>query len=147
MMLANLNPDTGHMKYCPVFLTFCADMRRARRLTEKHGYEFVNNNMDTFLNATVDASLAMQCFITAAEAVGLGCAPISQVRNRMQDFCDALDIPEGVFPIAGLTLGWPDWKGRMNARLPMEAVIHREKYEHYILQWLRQTNRGNNIKV
>tara|TARA_Y100001934_G_scaffold198434_1_gene233873 strand:- start:141 stop:974 length:834 start_codon:yes stop_codon:yes gene_type:complete len=129
MKLADLNPDTGHMKYCPVFLTFCADMRRAKRLTEKHGFAFANNNMDTFLNATVDAALAMQCFITAAEAAGLGCAPISQVRNRMLDFCDALDIPEGVFPIAGLTLGWPDWEGRMNARLPMEAVIHREKYD------------------
>ena len=136
MKLADLNPDTGHMKYCPVFLTFCADMRRAKRLTEKHGYAFANNNMDTFLNATVDAALAMQCFITAAEAAGLGCAPISQVRNRMQDFCDALDIPEGVFPIAGLTLGWPDWEGRMNARLPMEAVIHREKYDDSDLESL-----------
>ena len=136
MKLADLNPDTGHMKYCPVFLTFCADMRRAKRLTKKHGYAFANNNMDTFLNATVDAALAMQCFITAAEAAGLGCAPISQVRNRMQDFCDALDIPEGVFPIAGLTLGWPDWEGRMNARLPMEAVIHREKYDDSDLESL-----------
>ena len=136
MKLADLNPDTGHMKYCPVFLTFCADMRRAKRLTKKHGYAFANNNMDTFLNATIDAALAMQCFITAAEAAGLGCAPISQVRNRMQDFCDALDIPEGVFPIAGLTLGWPDWEGRMNARLPMEAVIHREKYDDSDLELL-----------
>jgi len=129
MKLADLNPDTGHMKFCPVFLTFCADMRRARRLTEKHGYEFDNNNMDTFLNATVDAALAMQCFITAAEAAGLGCAPISQVRNRMRDFCDTLDIPDGVFPVAGLTVGWPAWEGRMNPRLPADVVIHREKYD------------------
>ena len=136
MKLADLNPDTGHMKYCPVFLTFCADMRRARRLTEKHGYAFANNNMDTFLNATVDAALAMQCFITAAEAAGLGCAPISQVRNRMREFCDALDIPEGVFPIAGLTVGWPAWEGRMNARLPMEAVVHRETYDDGALEEL-----------
>lgn len=129
MKLADLNPDTGHMQYCPVFLTFCADMRRAKRLTERHGYEYASNNMDTFLNATVDAALAMQCFITAAEAAGLGCAPISQVRNRMAEFCAALSIPEGVFPIAGLTLGWPAWEGRMNARLPQEVVIHREKYD------------------
>ena len=129
MKLADLNPDTGHMQYCPVFLTFCADMRRAKRLTERHGYPFANNNMDTFLNATVDAALAMQCFVTAAEAAGLGCAPISQVRNRMAEFCAALSIPDGVFPIAGLTLGWPAWEGRMNARLPQSAVIHREKYD------------------
>tara|TARA_R110000868_G_scaffold21533_3_gene89139 strand:+ start:1351 stop:2184 length:834 start_codon:yes stop_codon:yes gene_type:complete len=129
MKLADLNPDTGHMQYCPVFLTFCADMRRAKRLTERHGYAYASNNMDTFLNATVDAALAMQCFITAAEAAGLGCAPISQVRNRMAEFCAALSIPDGVFPIAGLTLGWPAWEGRMNARLPQAAVIHRERYD------------------
>ncbi|CAN0546605.1 unnamed protein product, partial [Laminaria digitata] len=98
MKLADLNPDTGHMKYCPVFITFCADMRRAKRLTERYGFDYASNNMDTFLNATVDAALAMQCFITAAENMGLGCAPISQVRNRMSEFCAALDIPEGVFP-------------------------------------------------
>jgi nitroreductase len=129
MQLADLNPDTGHMNYCPVFITFCADMRRAKRLTERHGFDYASNNMDTFLNATVDAALAMQCFITAAETMGLGCAPISQVRNRMAEFCAALDIPEGVFPIAGLTLGWPAWEGRMNARLPQAAVVHREKYD------------------
>jgi FMN reductase [NAD(P)H] len=130
MKLADLNPDTGHMQYCPVFLTFCADMRRAKRLTERHGYDYASNNMDTFLNATVDAAMAMQCFITAAEAAGLGCAPISQVRNRMDAFCAALAIPDGVFP------GWPAWDGRMNARLPQGAVIHREKYDDTALDAL-----------
>ena len=129
MQLADLTPDPGHMHYCPVFVTFCADMRRAQRLTRRNGFDYASNNMDTFLNATVDAALAMQCFITAAENMGLGCAPISQVRNRMEEFCVALDIPEGVFPIAGLTLGWPAWEGRMNARLPQAAVVHREKYD------------------
>lgn len=129
MKLADLNPDTGHMKYCPVFLTFCADIRRAQRVVEKRGHDYASNNMDTFLNATVDAALAMQCFITAAEASGLGCAPISQVRNRMAEFCAALDLPPGVFPIAGLTLGWPAWEGRMNVRLPRNLVVHRERYD------------------
>ncbi len=129
MALADLVPDTGHMKYCPVFLTFCADIRRARRIADMRGHGFANNNMDTFLNAVVDAALAMQCFITAAESAGLGCAPISQVRNRMQEFCDALKLPPGVFPIAGLTVGWPAWEGRKNARLPASVVVHRETYD------------------
>tara|TARA_R110000787_G_scaffold62806_1_gene141795 strand:- start:791 stop:1603 length:813 start_codon:yes stop_codon:yes gene_type:complete len=132
--LAELNPDTGHMRYCPVFLTFCADIRRAQRIADRHGCEYASNNMDTFLNATVDAALAMQCFITAAEAEGLGCAPISQVRNRIGEFCAALDLPPGVFPIAGLTLGWPAWEGRMNARLPPSVVIHRERYDDDALE-------------
>ena len=129
MQLAELNPDTGHMKYCPVILTFCADIRRGQRITNRHGLTFSNNNMDTFLNSVVDAALAMQCFVTAAESAGLGCAPISQVRNRMREFCDILEIPKGVFPIAGMTLGWPAWDGRLNPRLPMEVVVHKETYK------------------
>ena len=65
----------------PVFLMFCADSRRLRRLAEIRGHEFENDNVDTFMNACIDAALAMQSFIIAAESVGLGCCPISQVRN------------------------------------------------------------------
>ena len=129
MRLAEICPDTGHLRYCPVFLTFCADMRRMQRIAEFRGHEFSNNSMDGFLNAVVDAAMAMQCFVTAAEAAGLGCAPISDVRNRIEEFSEALALPNGVFPVAGLTLGWPAWDGRMNARLPAEVVVHHEEYD------------------
>ena len=67
----------------PVFLMFCADSRRVRRLAEIRGHNFENDNVDTFMNSCVDAGLAMQSFILAAESAGLGCCPISQVRNKI----------------------------------------------------------------
>ncbi len=127
--LQELCPATDWLRACPIFLVFCADMRRNQRVAGFRGHGHANNNMDTLLNAIVDAALALQCFITAAESAGLGCAPISEVRNRIAELSDVLGLPDGVFPISGLTAGWPALPGYVNQRLPPEVVIHRERYD------------------
>lgn len=132
--LAQLCPGNGHVRYCPAFVTFCADNRRMRRIAEMRGYSFAGDGMDGFFNAVVDAAVAMQCFIAAAEAAGLGCAPTSEVRDRIAEFSAALSLPRGVFPVAGVTLGWPAWEGRISARLPPEVVVHRERYDDACLE-------------
>tara|TARA_Y100000588_G_scaffold394253_1_gene513744 strand:- start:2917 stop:3732 length:816 start_codon:yes stop_codon:yes gene_type:complete len=118
----------------PVFLMFCADSRRQRRLAEFRGHDFENDNVDTFMNSCIDAALAMQSFIIAAESVGLGCCPISQVRNKIDEWCDVLGLPEGVFPISGLCVGWPSTNGFISMRLPPSVVVHRDKYDDSKLQ-------------
>lgn len=118
----------------PVFLAFLGDVRRIRRLAEMRGHDYQNNNADTFMNACVDAALAMQNFIVAAESAGLGTCPISMIRNRIDAFADIVDLPDGVFPIAGLTLGWPDWEGIRSVRLPQSIVVHRETYDDSALE-------------
>lgn len=132
--LAPLCPETGWLETCPVLLVFCADMRRAQRLAEFRNHAHENNNMDTFLNAVVDSAMAMQCFISGAESMGLGCAAISEVRNKIEDVSDALGLPNGVFPIAGLTAGWPSQPGFVNQRLPQSVVVHRDRYDETALE-------------
>ena len=113
----------------PVFLMFCADVRRIRRLAKIRGHDYRNDIADTFMNACIDAALAMQSFILAAESVGLGCCPISQVRNRIELMCELLGLPEGVFPISGLCVGWPSAPGFISMRLPPSVDVHRDKYD------------------
>ena len=113
----------------PVLLIWCADMRRGQRLCALHGMEHANNNLDTFLNTAVDGALAMGHFIAAAEAVGLGTCPISYVRNHVEKLAPLLGLPHGVFPLAGLTLGWPDGRRPTAMRLPPGVVVHRERYD------------------
>lgn len=129
-----LCPSTDWLVTCPIFLVFCADMRRNQLVGEFRGYNHENNNLDTFLNATVDAALAMQCFITAAESTGLGCAPISEVRNRIDEVSKVLGLPKGVFPVSGLTAGWPAQTGYVNQRLPKSVVVHRNRYNEASLE-------------
>jgi nitroreductase/FMN reductase [NAD(P)H] len=114
----------------PVFLLFCGDIRRARRLCTIHGRDHVNDNVDTFINATADASLALGFMVLAAEAAGLGTCPISYVRNHVEKIGPMCGLPEGVFPVAGLTLGFPEGnRNWLSPRLPQHLVAHRERYD------------------
>ena len=113
----------------PVFLVWCGDMRRGQRLCAMHGMPHANNNLDTFLNTAVDCSLAMGQFMAAADAVGLGTCPISYVRSHIERVAPLLGLPPGVYPLAGLTVGWPAFRRPVSMRLPPSVVVHRERYD------------------
>jgi FMN reductase [NAD(P)H] len=117
------------IKDAPVFLLFCGDMRRGHRICEFHRREHANNNLDTFLNTAVDASLAMGACIAAADAAGLGTCPISYVRSHIEKVGPLFGLPKGVYPVAGLTLGWPEQRNAPSVRLPQRVVVHRERYD------------------
>ena len=126
--VSELVPSMPWVRNAPVIGIFLGDVRRIRRLAEIRGHTYQNNNADTFMNATVDAALAMQCFITAADYLGLGTCPISYVRNRIDDLAEILDLPDGVFPISGLCVGYPDDAGYVSMRLPQKVVVHQDLY-------------------
>jgi FMN reductase [NAD(P)H] len=113
----------------PVFLVWCGDMRRNQRLCEQHGMPHANNNLDTFLNTAVDCALAMAQFMSAADAVGLGTCPISYVRSHIERVTPLLSLPPGVYPVSGLTVGWPVFRRPVSMRLPPSVVVHRERYD------------------
>ena len=112
----------------PVFLLFLADIRRNINVTNDKGYDHKNNNVDTFMNAVIDSALSMQSLICAAEASGLGVCPISMIRNIIDEIQNICQLPKGVFPIAGLALGWPDEKAPISIRMPQDIIIHNDYY-------------------
>lgn len=112
----------------PALLVFCGNNRRQRQI---HGWRqrpFVNDHLDAFFNASVDAGIALTAFVIASEAAGLGCTPISAIRNHAQEVSDLLGLPDHVFPVAGLGLGWPKWPPRVSPRLPLAATVHRNGF-------------------
>jgi FMN reductase [NAD(P)H] len=118
----------------PVFLVWCGDMRRGQRLCALHDMPHANNNMDTFLNTAVDCTLAMAQFMAAADAVGLGTCPISYVRSHIERVSPLLGLPSGVYPVAGLSVGWPVFRRPVSMRLPPAVVVHRERYDDSALE-------------
>src|SRR5580692_8373338 len=118
----------------PVFLVWCGDMRRGQRLCALHDMPHANNNLDTFLNTAVDCTLAMGQFIAAADAAGLGTCPISYVRSHIEKVTPLIGLPAGVYPVAGLTVGWPVFRRPIAMRLPPSVVVHRERYDDTALE-------------
>ena len=126
--IAELLKETRWALEAPVFLLFLADIRRNQLITAYKGYEYKNNNMDHFMNAVIDSALSMQSLIIAAESWGLGICPISMVRNHLDQIKLICELPMGVFPIAGLSVGWPAEKKRVSPRLSKNLIFHKNKY-------------------
>ena len=112
----------------PVLLVFCGNNRRQRQLHAWRGRAFPNDHLDAFFNAAVDAGIALSAFVLAAEAAGLGCACISAIRNHAEEVSSLLGLPDHVFPVAGLGLGWPARAPYTSLRLPLSATVHRDRF-------------------
>lgn len=127
-VIADLLPDMPWVREAPVFLVFLANGRRTPRIAEMRQKPFPNHHLDMFFNATVDAALVLATFIRAADAVGLGCCPISVIRDHSAKVSALLELPERVIPIAGMTVGWPSEAGHISARLPLAATVHEDRF-------------------
>ena len=127
--IARLTNTTAWAENAPVLLVWCGDSRRIRRLAEWRDHAFANDHLDAFMNAAVDAGICMQTFIIAAESVGLGCCPLSELRNNVDALSAELELPEHVFPVAGLCVGWPARDPGISMRLPMSVTVHQDRYD------------------
>lgn len=127
--VTDLIPSMPWMKQAPEFLIFCGDGRRIQRICELRGTEFAHDPLDAFLNAAADAAIVMQNFIVAVEAEGLGCCPISAVREVTSEIADLCALPSGVFPFAGLCVGYPDDDPAISVRLPTRLTVHKDQYD------------------
>lgn len=132
--VAALVPDMPWIGNAPVLLVFCGDARRLEQIGEMRGHQVDNGKLEGFFNATVDAALVLQTFILAAEAAGLGCCPISVLRNHADAVADILDLPDKVFPVAGLCVGYPAAAGHISMRLPLAATLHIDRYDERRLE-------------
>jgi len=129
-----LFPNDPWIAAAPAFLVFCGNNRRQRQLHEWRGRAFVNDHLDAFFNAAVDAAILLATFVIAAERAGLGCCPISAVRNHAVRVSELLGLPDHVFPVSGLTLGWPAEAGEISLRLPLEVTLHEDRFDESDLQ-------------
>jgi FMN reductase [NAD(P)H] len=127
--LAALVADMPWIGTAPVFMVFCGDAHRLERIGEMRQHVIENGKLEGFFNAAIDAALVLQTFILAAETAGLGCCPISVLRNHADAVGEILDLPDKVFPVAGLCIGYPAAAGHTSMRLPLDATVHVDRYD------------------
>ena len=115
----------------PVVLTICADFRRTTTWAEQRKATPGYDNFLSFMNASTDALLYTQTFCNLAEAEGLGTCFLGTTLYMPQMIIDILQLPRLVFPVATITLGWPDENPALTDRLPLHAIVHQETFKDY----------------
>lgn len=119
------------VKEAPVVLTFCADFNRFNKWCRLRGAEPGYDNFLSFMTAAIDALLVAQNVCVAAEDAGLGICYLGTTTYMAGRIIEILELPKGVVPVTTVTLGYPDESPELTDRLPLEAVIHHEKYTDY----------------
>lgn len=131
--LAGLVGQQKHVLEAPLFLAWLVDLSRLKRLAAGRGRQLDGADyLDTFLMGVIDAALAAQNAVNAAESLGLGTVYIGALRNQPEAVAAELGIApgDGVYPVFGLCVGRPDpaRPSSVKPRLPQAAVLYRERY-------------------
>lgn len=130
---ATLAKAAGNQKWieeAPVFFVFCIDFYRAKLAAEKNGTDFkIIEDIEAVIIGSTDVGIALSSAIHAAESMGFGTVPIGGIRRNPQTFIDLLQLPEYVFPISGLAVGFPRKLPSQKPRLPLKATYHKERYD------------------
>lgn len=123
--------NQGMVKEAPVTLTFCADFNRFNLWCEQRRAEPGYDNFLSFFTAAIDTLLVAQNVCVAAEDAGLGICYLGTTTYMAGKIIEILDLPKGVVPVTTVTVGYPDEWPELTDRLPLKAVVHREKYQYY----------------
>ena len=116
----------------PVILTFCADFNRFNKWCQYRDTQTdCYSNMQSFMWAAIDAVIATQNACIAAESFGLGICYIGTVTYNAAQLKEIYQLPKNVVPITCITLGYPAENPPLTDRLPLNAVIHNERYQDY----------------
>lgn len=127
--IADLAGGQKYVSTAGAFLVYCADMSRPKYACEQQQGDFAAGMTEHFIIATVDVALAAQNSVVAAESMGLGICYIGGIRNNPAEVSELLSLPEHVYPVFGLCLGYPDQDPEVKPRLPVEAVLMTDQYE------------------
>ncbi|OPX54166.1 nitroreductase [Oceanospirillum multiglobuliferum] len=123
-LLAEYAGNQSYVSSAAEFLVFCADFNRHQQIKPDAKLGFVEQT----LIGAVDSGLMAQNALLAAESMGLGGVYIGGLRNNPEKVCALLNLPEHVFPMFGLCLGYPDQVPEKKPRLPVDLVLHQERY-------------------
>jgi nitroreductase len=116
------------VKEAPIIVTFCADFNRFVKWCNQRkaipGYD----NFLSFFTAAIDALLVAQNVALAAESKGLGICYLGTTTYMAGKIIDILELPKLVVPVTTLVIGYPAESPALTDRLPLEGVVHYEKY-------------------
>ena len=105
--LSKVAAGQKHIRECPLFLVWLIDISRNQRLGEQEGVALETMPyQETFLVAAIDAALAAQNAVIAAESLGLSTVYIGALRNDPMEVARLVGLPPGTFGVFGMCVGY-----------------------------------------
>ncbi|MGE5588018.1 MAG: nitroreductase family protein [Clostridia bacterium] len=145
--LAKLCEDQPFIARAPVDFLFCIDLHRLERWAGLEAAPFsARRSFRHFWIAFQDTVMCAQNVCTAADALGLGSVYVGSVLECFRELREMFSLPDGVFPVVLLCLGYPAKESRPSRRLGVDVVVHdgvyREMDDAQLLEAFREKYPG-----
>jgi nitroreductase len=125
-------------KSAPVLLTFVADFNRFSKWCKISNATPGYSNFLSFFTAAIDALIVAQNVCIAAENNGMGICYLGTTTYNAKEIIDVLSLPKLTFPVTTVALGYPDETPELTDRIPLDGIIHFEKYRDYSSETLKE---------
>ncbi|QYK56583.1 MAG: nitroreductase family protein [Fimbriimonadaceae bacterium] len=133
--VAKLCADQVQVREAGWFFAFLADHYRIRRAASAVGEATEGSDYNEFFTmAVIDAALATERLLCAAESIGLAGCYIGALRNDPEGIAAELGLPSGTAGLFGLCLGYPaePLTAEIKPRLAQESIWFRETYDQEV---------------
>lgn len=112
----------------PLVLLFCGDLYRGSKYYEDVNLDILSNT-ELYTVATIDAALAAQKALITGQMMGLGGVFVGGIRNEVELISKEFNLPELVFPLFALCLGYSADNPGIKPRLPKEVIYKIDSYD------------------
>ncbi len=127
--LTKLVGDQPFVSTAPVDLLFCIDYHRLERWAKLETAPYAARSaFRHFWIGFQDTIIAAQNICTAADALDLGSVYVGTVMECFRELREMFELPEGVFPVVLLCLGYPKVRPEPRKKLGVPVMVHDEKY-------------------
>ena len=123
------------------FLLFVGDLNRAEKGAKIHTDSFQPQGVEGLLISSVDAALAAQNTLLAAESMGYGGVIIDLVRYKSEEVSELFKLPDYTYPVFGIALGVPNQRHDVKPRLPLSQMVFDEEYQEQSVEAIEAYDR------
>jgi nitroreductase len=115
----------------PLQFTICVDIHRMEKIMDKRGWKREASDLYTLLFGMQDAAYMAQNMVTAAESFGLGSCFIGKAPFMALKIKERYGLPDRIFPLVMLTMGYPAEEPPVRPRYPVEFHLFEDRYPEF----------------
>lgn len=112
----------------PVFMLFCLDFRKLEKFIASKGRVNTASDLMMMFLGIQDVAYFGQNMVLAAESLGLGTVFLGAAPNLDSELREIFNLPERVFPVVGMVLGYPAEAPAARPRIPTKFILHKGEY-------------------
>jgi nitroreductase len=114
-----------------LYFIICVDLHRFETIMARRGWKTGANDLSLMLLGIQDATLMAENMVMAAESLGVGSCFLGAIPYYAKEIIQEYKLPQRVFPLVGLTMGYPADNPPVRPRYPLEFTLFENEYPQF----------------